>query len=111
MDSPPKQVPRLASEPLPVRMLNEYDISDDRKRTRVFKMLRDLGDRVQYSVFCCQLNDRELHRMKENLAGRIDRESDQALVLDAGPVDRQRPEPEAEYIGRRWEPEPRSQVV
>lgn len=88
-----------------------YDISDDRKRNRVFKLLRDLGDRVQYSVFCCQLNDRELHRLKEDLAGKIDLEGDQALVLDAGPVDGQRPEPDATYIGRAWEPEPRSQVV
>ena len=28
-----------------------YDIPDDRRRTRVAKVLEDYGDRVQYSVF------------------------------------------------------------
>ncbi len=36
-----------------------YDISDDRQRTRLAKMLLDYGDRIQHSVFEADLSDRE----------------------------------------------------
>ncbi|MGI6496948.1 MAG: CRISPR-associated endonuclease Cas2 [Kiritimatiellia bacterium] len=36
--------------------LVSYDIPDDKRRARVFKLMRGWGERVQYSVFCCQLN-------------------------------------------------------
>jgi CRISPR-associated protein Cas2 len=91
--------------------LVSYDVADDKRRTRVFKLLRDTGDRVQYSVFCCQLNPRELHALKEAVRERLDREEDQTLFLDAGVVDGQRPEPEISFVGRKWEPEIRSQIV
>ncbi|MFZ4394836.1 MAG: CRISPR-associated endonuclease Cas1 [Kiritimatiellia bacterium] len=73
--------------------LVSYDVADDKRRTRVFKLLRDTGDRVQYSVFCCQLNPRELHALKEAVRERLHREEDQTLFLDAGVVDGQRPDP------------------
>jgi CRISPR-associated protein Cas2 len=28
-----------------------YDVVDDRRRNRIFKLLKDYGRRVQYSVF------------------------------------------------------------
>jgi CRISPR-associated protein Cas2 len=91
--------------------LVSYDVADDKRRTRVFKLLRDTGDRVQYSVFCCQLNERELHALKEGIKERLDRDEDQTIFLDAGPVDGQRPTPDVTFVGRRWEPEARSQIV
>jgi CRISPR-associated protein Cas2 len=36
--------------------LVSYDIPDDRRRTRLAKLLKDYGGRVQYSVFECLLN-------------------------------------------------------
>jgi len=49
-----------------------YDIPDDRRRTRIAKLLEDYGDRVQYSVFEMNL-DREgrfaamQHRLEQTL--------------------------------------------
>jgi CRISPR-associated protein Cas2 len=40
--------------------LISYDISDDKSRSRVHNTLKDYGKRVQYSVFECHLQDREL---------------------------------------------------
>jgi CRISPR-associated protein Cas2 len=40
-----------------------YDISDDRKRNRVAKILLDYGTRVQYSVFECNLDNNLLKKM------------------------------------------------
>jgi CRISPR-associated protein Cas2 len=37
-----------------------YDITDDRKRTKVAKTMLDFGTRVQYSVFECIINEEKL---------------------------------------------------
>ena len=37
--------------------LVSYDIPDDKKRNKMAKTLLDFGDRVQYSVFECLLDD------------------------------------------------------
>ena len=42
-----------------------YDISDDRRRTRLFTRLQDYGTPVQYSVFECLVDDKELARLKK----------------------------------------------
>ena len=44
-----------------------YDISDDRRRTRIAKTLLDFGSRVQYSVFECILDDDLLRQMRERI--------------------------------------------
>jgi CRISPR-associated protein Cas2 len=41
-----------------------YDISDDRRRTRLHDRLLDYGSPVQYSVFECLLSARELARLR-----------------------------------------------
>lgn len=41
-----------------------YDISDDRRRTRLHNALLDFGTPVQYSVFECWLTPDNLKRMR-----------------------------------------------
>lgn len=41
-----------------------YDIVDDKKRTQLAKQLLNFGTRVQYSVFECELNKKQLEQMK-----------------------------------------------
>jgi len=53
-----------------------YDIVDDRKRTRVAKTLSNYGNRVQKSVFECQIDDRQYLKMKERIEKEIDMEED-----------------------------------
>ena len=88
-----------------------YDISDDRRRARVAKLLLDYGDRVQYSVFCCQVNALERVKLESALKQRMDQKADQCLLLDAGPVQGQNPQPVMGYLGRVWQAQPRSQIV
>jgi len=45
-----------------------YDISNDRRRTKLHKALQDYGDPVQYSVFECLLDAEQLARMKKAVA-------------------------------------------
>ena len=42
-----------------------YDISSDRRRTRLHNVLLDYGTPVQYSVFECLLDEKGLERMKK----------------------------------------------
>lgn len=44
-----------------------YDIPDDKRRLRVAKLVLDYGTRVQYSVFECNLDDRQREEMGKRL--------------------------------------------
>jgi len=44
-----------------------YDISDDRRRERVAKILEGFGERVQYSVFECRLDRVQYLRLRHAL--------------------------------------------
>lgn len=69
------------------RYLVTYDISDDKRRERVFKTLRDRGDHVQFSVFLCELNPREYALLKGQLQESVHQREDQVLILDLGLAD------------------------
>ena len=45
-----------------------YDISDNKRRTRLHKLLQDYGTAVQYSVFECLLTTAEVDKMKRAVA-------------------------------------------
>jgi CRISPR-associated protein Cas2 len=47
--------------------LVSYDISDDRRRTKIMKTLEDFGQRVQYSVFECNLESAQITKLKKML--------------------------------------------
>lgn len=44
-----------------------YDIPDDKRRTRVCKLLKNYGAHVQYSVFECYLKRRDYREMRARL--------------------------------------------
>ena len=44
-----------------------YDISDDKRRRRVFNLLEGYGQRVQFSAFECVLNDRKFEELRARL--------------------------------------------
>ncbi len=61
-----------------------YDISDDRRRDRVFRTLHGYGNHVQYSVFLCEIDEQDLVRMRGELGQEIHHREDQVLILDLG---------------------------
>lgn len=63
-----------------------YDISDDRRRDQVFQVCKDFGNHVQYSVFLCELDRRELVLLREQLRELIHQGQDQVLLVDVGPA-------------------------
>jgi CRISPR-associated protein Cas2 len=53
-----------------------YDITDNRRRQRLAKLLCDYGHRVQKSVFECQLDDRQFLQLQKKIEALIDWEED-----------------------------------
>jgi CRISPR-associated protein Cas2 len=56
-----------------------YDIHDDKRRHRIHKVLKNFGERIQFSVFECDLTKEQLLRMQHALK-RIIKEEDQDSV-------------------------------
>jgi CRISPR-associated protein Cas2 len=61
-----------------------YDISDQTRWRKVWKVLRGYGDAIQYSVFRCDLNARERIELAEALKNAINAREDQVLFVDLG---------------------------
>ncbi len=51
----------------PLYVVVAYDIEDDRRRSRVARTLEGYGERVQYSVFECEIEERHLERLVRSL--------------------------------------------
>ncbi|MGN6107973.1 MAG: CRISPR-associated endonuclease Cas2 [Kofleriaceae bacterium] len=83
------------------RYIVTYDIADDDRRTLVFKTLKGYGDHLQYSVFRCDLSERERASMNAALHPLIDHAMDQILLFDLGPVEG-RAASCIDSIGRRY---------
>ena len=92
------------------RYIVTYDISDDERRTKVFKAMRGFGHHIQFSVFRCDLSDHTRVLMHAELHQLIDHNEDQILVIDLGPVDG-RAATCINAIGRHYLPPERTVLV
>lgn len=90
--------------------LVSYDVSDDKRRTRLFKTLRDFGDHVQFSVFFCELNERELVLLRGRMKELVHAPDDQVLLLNLGSAPLAL-DTALECLGRTYTPACRVQVV
>jgi CRISPR-associated protein Cas2 len=66
------------------RYLIAYDITDDRRRSNLSKLLQSFGDRIQHSVFACDLKPARLVRLREAIRNLIIPEIDSVLICDLG---------------------------
>jgi CRISPR-associated protein Cas2 len=64
-----------------------YDIADDKRLRKVFRIMRNYGDHLQFSVFECQLTQTDLARCRKDLGGTIHHDEDQVLFVHLGPAD------------------------
>ena len=53
-----------------------YDVSSSRRRSRIASLLLDYGQRVQYSVFECELDAARSTILRDKLAAMIDPRTD-----------------------------------
>ena len=62
-----------------------YDICDPKRWRRVYSVMREFGDRIQYSVFRCELSRRERAELIAALDPLINHKEDQVLLMLLGP--------------------------
>lgn len=63
-----------------------YDISDDKRRTKVYHLMRGAGDHLQYSVFRCVLSEVQLAELKAKVDLALDALEDQVMFVPLGPA-------------------------
>jgi len=56
-----------------------YDISSDEKRNKCMNILKDYGNRVNFSVFECTVDAQKLKEIKEKINKLIDNKTDSVL--------------------------------
>jgi len=52
-----------------------YDIKSDRRRTKIHDVLKNYGERIQYSVFECNISRKEYKELRQKLEPLIDVEA------------------------------------
>ena len=66
------------------RYLVAYDIRDDRRLRMIAGCMEGYGTRIQYSVFICDLSERELFIMRGDIEVRMKMSEDSVMVIDLG---------------------------
>lgn len=67
-----------------------YDITDDKRRRKVVKIMESYGQRAQYSVFECDMSDRQQMTLEGKLNKVIDHEEDDIRFYPLNQADVQR---------------------
>jgi len=86
-----------------------YDISNDKRWRRVFRLMNGYGRWLQLSVFQCRLTARRRAELARRLEEVIHRDDDHVLILDLGPADKV--DPRVESLGKGFESVRRTAVV
>jgi len=68
------------------RYLVAYDIRDDRRLRMIAGCMEGYGTRIQYSVFICDLSERELFVMRGDIEARMKMSEDSVMVIDLARV-------------------------
>lgn len=68
------------------RYLIAYDISDPKRLRRVCSLMEDHGERLQYSVFLCDLSVAELAELEASVIDVMQLVQDSVVRIDLGPT-------------------------
>jgi len=86
-----------------------YDIRDDKRWRRIYKLMRGNGEWVQLSVFQCRLDRMKFLRLKDAVHKLIDHDEDHVLFFNIGPADRV--QMRVESLGTHFTPIERTPVI
>ncbi len=68
-----------------IRFLVAYDIRDPARLRRVHQIVVDHGERLQYSVYVCDLTRQELTKLRAELRATVHLAKDSVSIFDLGP--------------------------
>jgi CRISPR-associated protein Cas2 len=90
--------------------LCSYDVADDKRRTRLFDILKDHGEHVQFSLFLCELSPPEYARLVALCRPVVHDNADQLLLLDLGSSSLEWTQSLA-VLGKPWTPSVRCHII
>ena len=87
------------------RYLIAYDITEPRRLRRVCKTMEEYGERLQYSVFICDLSRTELVHARAPVEREMELSADSVVIVDLGDAEtakftfigQHRPLPDADF--------------
>lgn len=65
-----------------------YDVREPQRLARTYKTMCGYGDRLQYSVFVCDLNDSEIIMMRSDLEEMMNMKEDSLIIVNVGSVEK-----------------------
>jgi CRISPR-associated protein Cas2 len=86
-----------------------YDIADERRWRRVFRLMQGYGRWLQLSVFQCRLTTQRRAELATRLDAVIHGKDDHVLILDLGLADKV--DPRVESLGKTFEAVTRTAIV
>jgi CRISPR-associated protein Cas2 len=86
-----------------------YDIGDQKRWRRVFKIMNGFGEWLQFSVFQCRLSMQRQAELIALLDGIIHHKEDHVLFVDIGVADRVIPR--VVSLGKEFSPVSREPIV
>lgn len=57
-----------------------YDVADDKRRSKIVKLLEQCGDRINRSVFECMLTLSQKHQLEDDIANIVNDKEDQIAI-------------------------------
>lgn len=87
-----------------------YDIRNDKRLRYVFHLMKGYGDHLQYSVFRCDLTDKEKIDLISRLSNILKHDEDQILFIPLGPAGGEH-EQKIYSIGRTYVPLDHNPIV
>jgi CRISPR-associated protein Cas2 len=86
-----------------------YDIEDQKRWRRVFKLMHGYGEWLQLSVFQCRMSRKRYMQLMGQLDGLIVDDKDHVIMLDIGPAEGIAPR--VISLGKTFKPIEREVVV
>ena len=68
------------------RYLMAYDVADPKRLRRICTLMEDHGERLQYSVFLCDLTVAELAELESAVIDVMNLGEDSVIQIDLGPL-------------------------
>jgi CRISPR-associated protein Cas2 len=90
--------------------LISYDVRDQKRWRKVFRIAKGYGTQLQYSVFYCYLSPKEKILLIRDIEGVIDLASDRVLIVNIGGPDVDLEE-KIEFLGQKNDIEEHQAVI
>lgn len=86
-----------------------YDISDQKRWRRIFRLMHGYGEWLQLSVFQCRMSRKRHAELVALLDGIINHKDDHVVFMDVGPADTVKPK--VVSLGKDFQPVTREPVI